>query len=151
MSWMHGGKLERLAIFCHFTVAFRERFPTQRGPFVRGTKPCSLCPAPFWRQSRWVIAALWQADKPCQGVHKSAVIISSGLVPLKLRYTACRPEPFTTSAVFASAVKTLPQAPVSAWTFSFSRHSGQWCYPGLCSFVGGLLHAIQARIRSCCL
>ena len=94
MSWIHGGTLQRLAIFCHFTVAFWERFPTQWGPFVSpcGAKPCSLCTAPLWRQSHWVIAALWQADKPCQGVHKSAVIISSGLVPLKFRYTASRPE-----------------------------------------------------------
>lgn len=92
MSGIHGGKLERLAIFCHFTVAFQERFPMWWGPFIspRGMKPCSLCTAPFWRQPHWVIAALWQADKPCQGVHKSAVIISSGLVPLKLRYTASR-------------------------------------------------------------
>lgn len=94
MSWIHGGKLERLAVFCHFTVAFQERFPKPWGPFISpcSTKPCSLCTEPFWRQPHWVIAALWQADKPCQGVHKSAVIISSGLVPLKLRYAASRPE-----------------------------------------------------------
>ena len=95
MSWIHRGKLERLAMFCHFAVAFQESFPKWWGSFIspRSAKPCSPCTAPFWRQSHWVIVALWQADRPCQGVHKSAVIIISSLVPLKLRYTPSRPEP----------------------------------------------------------
>lgn len=94
MSWIRGGKLERLAVFWHFTVAFQQRFPTPWGPFGSpcSTKPGSLCRVLFQRQSHWVITALWQADKLCRGVNKSAVIVSLGLVTLKFRYTASRPE-----------------------------------------------------------
>lgn len=89
--WICKTKLLRSAIFCHLTVASQERFPSEEqwGPLL---SPCSTKSQTLWRQTQWVILALWQADKPCQGVHKSSVIISSVLVLLKLRYPACRPE-----------------------------------------------------------
>lgn len=150
MSWICGGKLERLAIFWHFTAAFQQRFPMQWGPFVSpcSTKPHSLCTMLFWRQPHWVVTTLQQADKLCQGVNKSEVIVSSDLMAFRFRCTASRPELVHQQSSWLllppwwRCIHSLP----TVLNCTFSKPLGWWYYLSLCSFVGGLCKVIQARM-----
>lgn len=148
MFWIRGGKLERLAIFYHFTVAFWVRFPMQWGPFVspNGTASAQHCSG----------GSLTELSQPCDKLISPVKefinqqwSLAQAWCPSNI-YTASRPEPVHQQSSYLHG-EDVSTASCQCLNCTFSKSLDQWYYPVLCSFVGGLLHAIQARICSCSL